>query len=119
MSSHNQLAELSAFPDVEPHEVRPTSLTIDITHRCPFRCPGCVEGKAMRHSRHTSLFVGTACRLISQFANQGGKELLLYGGEPTAYPQFGKVMRHAANCMEVVRVVTNGAFLEKPRIAEG
>lgn len=118
MSNHAHLAELSRFPDAEPDRVRPTSLTLDLSHCCPFRCPGCIEGKAMSHSHHTSLLGETACHLISQFSDQGGKEVLLYGGEPTAHPQFDKVVLHAADCIGLIRVVTNGAFLEKRCIAE-
>lgn len=112
------LSELTEFPDTKPEGVRPVSLTLDITHLCPFRCPLCIERKAMRHSRRTSLSCKTACRLISQFADYGGRELLLYGGEPTAHPHFPTILRHAARNFPLVRVVTNGSFLVKPKIAD-
>ncbi len=117
--NHLQLAELTSFPEVLPTEIPPTSVTIDITHACPFRCPGCIEGIAMRHSKHSSILVGTARRLISRFAEEYGvREVLLYGGEPTIHPHFGAIVRHAARCVPIVRVVTNGAFLEKPCVAK-
>jgi len=112
------LAELDAFPDTTPDEVKPKSLTIDITHACPFRCPGCIEKKAMIHSRRSSLSCATACRLISQFADYGGREVLLYGGEPTFHPHFPIILRHAARTMPLIRLVTNGAFLAKPQITD-
>ena len=116
---HVSLAELDTFPNTTPDGVRPKSLTIDITHACPFRCPGCIEKKAMRHSRRTSLSCETACRLISQFAEYyGGKEVLLYGGEPTSHPHFPIILRHAARVIPLIRLVTNGALLKKPQIAD-
>lgn len=73
----------------------------------------------MVHSLRSSLLCETACRLISQFADYyGGRELLLYGGEPTAHPHFSTILRHAACSFPLVRLVTNGAFLAKPEIAE-
>jgi hypothetical protein len=72
----------------------------------------------MCHSQHTALLTDTACRHISQFAEQGGKKIMLYGGEPTMHPQLPVVVRHATNCLGQIQVVTNGAYLEKPRVAE-
>ena len=112
------LSEIKYFPDKSPDKVKPTSITLDLTHRCPFKCSGCIESQAMKHSSKTSLHKKTVCRLISQFAATGGKEILFYGGEPTMHPEFSSIILHAAKDIPLIRVVTNGAFLAKPKVSE-
>lgn len=111
------LHEVKYVPDVEPACVeRISSLTLDLTHSCPFRCPGCIEGHAMRQSQRGALSTCTACDLIGRFADSRGEELLLYGGEPTSHNGFGEVVRFAAAKVRRIRVVTNGAYLEQPDV---
>ena len=112
------LAELSDFPDVPPDEVRPRSMTLDVTLDCPYRCPACIEAPGMREGRRGAFTTATALKLIRQFADLGGEEVLFYGGEPTAHPDFPTFVRYAAGCMEKVRIVTNGAYLADRAIAE-
>lgn len=106
------------LPNTELDRVRPSSLTFDITHRCNFNCPECIEREGMRYSRHTDLLLSTVCCLISQFADQGGQEVRLYGGEPTVHKHFGTIVRHAAKCVDFIRVVTNGSLLKSPSVSE-
>jgi len=113
------LAELGdSMPTGPPETVRPKSLTIDLTLRCPFRCPGCIERKAMGSAPGASLAMGTVRRIIECFAAQGGEEILLYGGEPTAYRQFDHVALLVASLRLRLKVVTNGAFLHQRRVAD-
>ncbi|MBN1675671.1 MAG: radical SAM protein [Kiritimatiellae bacterium] len=112
------LAEIRKVPAGPPHTVRPTSMTLDITHACNFRCPGCIEHTPLCASQGRAFRTETACKLISQFVRQGGgEEVLLYGGEPSSHAGFPDVVRHAAQCACRINVVTNGSFLHKPYVA--
>jgi len=117
-ASHPGLAELDELPTGGPDQVPLRSLTLDLTHTRQFKCPGCIERWARARSRFTTLSSETVRRLIAQFSQQGGAELLLYGGEPTTHPQFGSLMEFAAQQVRCVRLVTNGALLYRPTVAE-
>lgn len=112
------LKAVSPLLETELERIKPTSLTLDPLHICNFRCKYCVEGAARCHSRYTSLSTSTALTLISQFIDQGGSEIRIYGGEPTLFPEFASIVKHAAQSADSVRVVTNGSLLEKSAIAE-
>lgn len=111
-----RIPELREYPDVPPDQVCPVSMTLDCTHVCPFNCRCCIEAKGMRHSGHASLAAATCRSLIDRFVDQGGHEVLLYGGEPTAHLWFGEIARHAAIRVPNVRVVSNGYYLSEPRV---
>jgi len=110
------LAELREVPSGPPETIVPVSLTLDITHQCPFRCPGCIEAGPMNASRCGELSTTTACRIIDRFADAGGRELLLYGGEPTYHHQFDWIVRRAGRRGLDLRLVTNGSQLACPRV---
>lgn len=111
------LAELKDFAATGPEEVPMSSLTLDCTHLCCFRCPNCIESSAMRQSRQSSLRFVTIRNLIKQFAERGGTEILLYGGEPTLHEDFPQIIAFAAEHVNSVHVITNGSQLHKDRIA--
>jgi len=108
---------LQSFPLSGPTELHPVGLTLDITHACPFRCPGCIEAAAMSHSRRACLHRNTISAILKRFKDWGGQVLQLYGGEPTAHPDFADILMCAAGMFSKVELVTNGAFLNMPQIA--
>lgn len=112
------LFELEELPRSEPWTVQPRSVTLDITHLCPFNCPECIEGGAMRYTGRSSLNLRTVLRLLERMEDYGVRELLLYGGEPTAHPEFHRIVREAAVRVRSLRLVTNGAYLHLPRVRD-
>jgi MoaA/NifB/PqqE/SkfB family radical SAM enzyme len=112
------LAELQNFPDGPPETISFKSITLDITHRCNFNCPGCIERAAMQDSRHSSLMRGTVYNLIDVFSDLGIEEVSLYGGEPTVHPNFPEILQYIAQRIKKVRLITNGSRLSSPEIAD-
>ncbi len=55
---------------------------------------------------------------IDILARQGIRYLVLTGGEPTLHPEIGAIIRHAAERMTKVILVTNGGLLKPHRILE-
>lgn len=94
----------------------PVGLTLDVTHRCPFRCAGCIEGDGMVASGGGDLSLGTIERVVDAFAAGGGEEVALYGGEPTIHPDFDAIVRRAAARVPRVTLITNGVGLARPRV---
>lgn len=93
------------------------AITIDLTHLCNFKCPGCIERLARMCSGQCSLCAVTALKISDIFAERGGEELGFYGGEPTMHHQFPKVLAHVADLgLKKITVVTNGSLLGTPRI---
>lgn len=114
------LGELAAFPQVEPGALVPRHLFLDPEHRCPFRCPGCIERDAMVRTGHSALQTTTACSIIRSFAHEAGPDahVLFYGGEPTAHVGFGQILRCAAENVGCIQLVTNGAYLNDASVRE-
>ena len=112
------LHELSEMPRAPPKEVNPTSLTIDLTFDCLFRCRGCIEAPAMNRGQRSSLKTSTALKLIERFAQQGGEHVGFYGGECTLHPGFPEIVVQASRLMQRIDIVTNGAQLGRPAISE-
>jgi len=111
-------AELEALPGNGPEYVQLRSLTVDVTHECDFRCSGCIEGKAMNRSGRSVLTADSIKKHIYWFARQGGREILVYGGEPTNHRELPRILRDAAEKVEIVRVITNGANLNRRTVNE-
>lgn len=105
-------------PPSDPEQVQVKSITLDLTHDCPFSCRSCIEKEPMSASRHASLSLDAVCHIIERHAELGGTEVLFYGGEPTVYPPLPKVLKHAARHGQSVRMITNGARLLRPELRQ-
>ena len=111
------LAEVPGMPTGRPETVPLTSITIDLTHRCCFRCRSCIEQAGMRCLQFTSLGTDTVLRIIEGFADMGGREVLFYGGEPTMHPDFPRICMFTSHRVSTIRLITNGVYLHRPKIA--
>ncbi|HMA67849.1 MAG TPA: radical SAM protein [Desulfosalsimonadaceae bacterium] len=101
-------------PDSAP-DMAPVSINLDLTTACNFACPHCVDSEIINSGGvlpleevKKSLDTLRAHGLLSV--------ILLGGGEPTLYKNFGEVVRYMKDKGLQVGIVTNGSRLE--RIAE-
>jgi MoaA/NifB/PqqE/SkfB family radical SAM enzyme len=110
------LRELEMFPEDVHEMIVPTSVTLDITHKCNFKCPGCIERTAMAKSRHSTLKTATVCDLMRQLATSGVRVLEFYGGETLLHPDIPIIIRLAAKLAFSIRIITNGSQLNRAEI---
>lgn len=109
------LRELETFPETVHEMIVPTSVTLDITHKCNFKCHGCIERTAMDKSGHSTLKTATVCNLIRQLATSGVRVLEFYGGETLLHPDISIIIRLAAKLAFsiYIRIITNGSQLHR------
>lgn len=110
------LRELETFPETVHEMIVPTSVTLDITHKCNFKCPGCIERASMDKSGHSTLKISTVCNLIRQLATSGVRVLEFYGGETLLHPDIPIIIRLAAKLAFSIRIITNGSQLHRAEI---
>src|SRR5947208_3512565 len=72
---------------------RLTTLRLEITNRCPLSCGHC---SVMASSAKKGMMpLVNAGRLMQSFANQGGVDIVITGGEPLTHPQCIDFLHHA------------------------
>jgi len=81
---------------------RPTTVAIDITHRCNLRCLHCYWWK---QDHPTELDDGEMIAFLKGLRASGLQAAILYGGEPTLRPE---VCRAASQIFEATLAFTNG-----------
>lgn len=98
---------LNSVPDYAP-----LSINLDLTTACNYRCGHCVDmdilNTGIRHE-HNQLMDA-----LTGMIDKGLKSVIIIGGgEPTAYPAFGEVVRHLKKRDVSVGVVTNGSLMKR------
>ncbi|NCO61350.1 MAG: hypothetical protein COZ70_10055 [Deltaproteobacteria bacterium CG_4_8_14_3_um_filter_51_11] len=81
---------------------RPTSLAIDITHRCNLKCLHCYF---WREEHPGELPDSEMIALMKTFRKRGLRAAILYGGEPTLRPE---ICRAAGEIFDACLIFTNG-----------
>lgn len=109
----SQLGETLRLAGLSP----PKTLTIAITGACNLSCSHCfVEAGASASAGHVA--VGTARRLIGEFAGLGGEGVRLTGGEPLCHPDWLDLLRFAVSTgFSSVALQTNGMLLDHDGVA--
>jgi len=79
-----------------------------LTERCNFNCPYC---RGLRSDCQGDMPVARAIEVLTQWCDQGLKNIRFSGGEPMLYPDLFKVVQHAeeGGC-EKIAISTNGSF---------
>jgi L-lysine 2,3-aminomutase len=76
-----------------PHRYQLPSLRIEITDRCPLACRHCsISAGPVRRG---FMEFAPALSLIDQFAEQGGEEVTVTGGEPLCHPNARELLHQA------------------------
>ncbi|MCR2049039.1 radical SAM protein [Acetatifactor muris] len=87
----------------------PTVINIELTDRCPLTCPYCYKDLEMVHNIEFSVLV----RILHEFAQNGGKYVLLSGGEPLLYPHLMETLTFCKNNGLRTAVSTSGYALDE------
>jgi MoaA/NifB/PqqE/SkfB family radical SAM enzyme len=81
---------------------RPTTVAIDITHKCNLKCLHCYWWK---QEHPTELDDGQMMAFLKGLRANGLRAVILYGGEPTLRPE---ICRAAARIFDITLAFTNG-----------
>lgn len=90
----------------------PVSINLDLTTACNYRCGHCVDLDILNTGiRHDHEQLMSALDIMTR---RGLKSVIIIGGgEPTAYPAFGEVVRYLKEREVRVGVVTNGSLMKR------
>lgn len=88
------------------------TLQIDITQACTERCIHCY----MPEYNPVYLELEHICRVIDEFAGQGGVTLGLSGGECMLHPDFDRIVRYARSKDLIVQVLSNLTLCDEAKI---
>jgi len=80
---------------------------------CNLACDYCCAQSSPKADARL-LPLGLARTVVDEFAAQGGRELLITGGEPFLHPDLGAIVAHGAEQVPVV-ILTNAMVFERGR----
>lgn len=84
-------------------------LEVQLTARCNLACRHCYLGTA----RSTDLPLRLLLKTLDEFAALQGLRVILSGGEPLLYPQFGRLNDYLKDYPASVCLLTNGTLLDR------
>ncbi|MFD4376814.1 radical SAM protein [Streptomyces sp. NPDC058486] len=82
-------------------------LSLELTSRCQFTCPGQCYAEAGPTKGHGSMTVEDWRRLIDEAVSLGASTVQFIGGEPTMAPNFTGLVEHALSVGLNVRIHSN------------
>ncbi|HAK59707.1 MAG TPA: hypothetical protein DCO77_04900 [Nitrospiraceae bacterium] len=105
-----------------PKRWRPFLAVYYLTYQCDFRCPYCSNGfgKPYHHLSQEVLPAGAVSEILTRI-RRSCDYIVITGGEPLKYPDFGEVMRQVKELrFRDVALNTNGYDVERylPQIAD-
>jgi len=78
-----------------------------LTDSCNFKCPYC---RGLRSEYAGTLSLNEAYSILDIWISEGLKNVRFSGGEPTLYPELGKLVRHCSvNGVKRIAISTNGS----------
>jgi MoaA/NifB/PqqE/SkfB family radical SAM enzyme len=86
----------------------PESIDLRITSRCNLRCPFCFGPRNI-----DEIDLNDWLKLIDLFADHGVRHLVMTGGEPTLFPEYTALLRHAGKKGMRTVLSTNGMMLDE------
>ena len=91
------------------------SILISLTHRCNLKCSMCTQyGEGFKELAQNELSADEWDRFFESIAKINPKpEIILMGGEPLLYKDFGSVIRSLKKHQFMTTIVTNGILLKK------
>lgn len=87
------------------------TLILDPTYSCNFRCGTCRCPEIHATCGRARLPRDTALNLVQAFADAGGRELLIFGGEPLLVGYIYELLAFASDLGLRVELTTNGSLL--------
>jgi len=112
------------IPDISEHnnrnkmEIRPSIYYVKLTNRCNLRCIYCYNNKD--HKNHTYTFsknnelkTNEWIRVIDEIHENGGREIVLTGGEPLLREDIFRIAKHVTNLGLELSIITNGVLISR------
>jgi radical SAM protein with 4Fe4S-binding SPASM domain len=98
----------------------PSSLTVAITTACSLRCGHCLVNGRRSDQEPLQISVPALRTLLHDFADLGGKQLCITGGEPLTHPAWHDIV--TASCadprIDRITLQTNGTLLDRHTLAK-
>jgi pyrroloquinoline quinone biosynthesis protein E len=99
--------------DIRP----PLALLVELSHRCPLRCPYCSNPLELERAGAELDQAGWE-RVLSEAAALGVLQVHFSGGEPLVRRDLAALVRHAASVGLYSNLITSGVLLDRARLAE-
>ncbi len=93
----------------------PLAMLLELTHRCPLRCPYCSNPLSL-HLSADELDTAVWQRVIDEAAALGVLQVHFSGGEPTARRDLEALVAHAAGRGLYTNLITSGVLLDGARV---
>ena len=93
----------------------PLAILMELTHRCPLKCPYCSNPLAMDRARD-ELDTATWQRVITEAAALGILQAHFSGGEPMVRDDLPDLIRHARNEGLYTNLITSAVLLDRRRM---
>jgi pyrroloquinoline quinone biosynthesis protein E len=100
----------------EPGPEPPLAMLLELTHRCPLRCPYCSNPLDLARARD-ELDAATWRRVLEEAAALGVLQVHLSGGEPLVRRDLEEVAADARRLDLYVNLITSGVGLDERRMA--
>lgn len=94
----------------------PLAMLMELTHRCPLKCPYCSNPLALDRARD-ELDTATWKRVISEAAALGALQAHFSGGEPMVRDDLPELVRHARAEGLYTNLITSAVLLNEARMA--
>jgi pyrroloquinoline quinone biosynthesis protein E len=111
----------SPVPQMTPqmtHQLAPPlAMLMELTHRCPLKCPYCSNPLALDRARD-ELDTASWKRVITEAAGIGILQAHFSGGEPMVRSDLPELVRHARAEGLYTNLITSAVLLNQARMAE-
>jgi len=114
----DRIDSVTKIKTLKAHQPAPTSVKIELTGRCNFRCSFCARSDLLRKQEDMNwqMYV----RLVNEMRDAGVKELgMFYLGESMMYPKLADAIRLAKDIgFEYVFLTTNASLATPKKVEE-
>ena len=93
----------------------PLAVSLELTHRCPLRCPYCYNPVELVRSSN-ELTTDEWKRVLDEAAEMGALEVHFSGGEPMVRDDLLELMGHASRAGLYPNLITSAVLLDKARL---
>lgn len=89
----------------------PKTMWLTLTRHCNLKCKWCYS----KHKENEYMELEFAKQVIDKFCSNGGKRIVLIGGEPTVYPYFGEIIEYIFPYRISIGIASNGICFSKQK----
>jgi pyrroloquinoline quinone biosynthesis protein E len=93
----------------------PLAVSLELTHRCPLRCPYCYNPVELIRSG-AEMATDEWKRVLDEAAEMGALEVHFSGGEPMVRDDLVELMGHASRAGLYPNLITSAVMLDKARL---